>query len=139
MALGRPSWKEVRAVITELLSKDGAKSQKDNADFRAHAIVKQSDASLLIPAQIGDYTDFYSSKEHATNLGKMFRPTEEPLKPNWVWMPVGYHGRASSVVVSGTPVRRPSGQIMPKDAKAPIYSACRVRFIRCSFFNLLSI
>lgn len=125
MALGKPVWKEARATITEILSTDGAKSQKDNAEFRANAIVKQSDAALLLPAHIGDYTDFYSSKEHATNLGKMFRPTEEPLKPNWVWMPVGYHGRASSVVVSGTPIRRPCGQVMPKDAKAPVYSVCK--------------
>lgn len=127
MALGRPAWKAARAVISELLAKDGAKSQKDNAEFRKNALVAQSEAALLLPAQIGDYTDFYSSKEHATNLGKMFRPTEEPLKPNWVWMPVGYHGRASSVVVSGTPVRRPCGQVFPKDAKAPVYSVCKVR------------
>ena len=82
-----------------------------------------------MPAQIGDYTDFYSSREHATNVGTMFRPTEAPLKPNWLHLPVGYHGRASSVVVSGTPVRRPCGQLQ-KDRADPLqgstFGACRL-------------
>ena len=68
---------------------------------------------MCLPIQIGDYTDFYSSIEHATNLGKLFRPNSEPLLPNWRHIPVGYHGRASSIVISGTPIRRPQGQMKP--------------------------
>jgi fumarylacetoacetase len=84
---------------------------------------------MHLPAHVGDYTDFYSSREHATNVGIMFRGKENALQPNWLHLPVGYHGRASSVVVSGTPVRRPCGQVQadktdPK--KGSIYSPCRI-------------
>jgi len=78
----------------------------------------------LLPAHIGDYTDFYSSKEHATNMGRMIRPDEEPLKPNWVWLPVGYHGRSSSIVLTGCPIRRPNGQVKPPTAQVPTFSHC---------------
>jgi len=81
-------------------------------------------ATMCMPVQIGDYTDFYSSIEHATNVGKMFRP-DNPLLPNWKHIPVGYHGRASSIVVSGTDIHRPKGQLMPPDAEAPIFSASK--------------
>ena len=77
---------------------------------------------MHLPVHIGDYTDFYSSIEHATNVGKMFRDPENALLPNWRHLPVGYHGRSSSIVISGTPVRRPWGQIKPKDADAPVFS-----------------
>jgi len=76
---------------------------------------------MHLPIHIGDYTDFYSSIEHATNVGKMFRDPENALLPNWKHIPVGYHGRASSIVVSGTPIKRPKGQVMPKDATEPVF------------------
>ncbi len=79
---------------------------------------------MLMPVRVGNYTDFYSSIEHATNVGKMFRP-DNPLLPNWRWLPVGYHGRASSVVVSGTPVRRPRGQILPAGGETPVFAPSR--------------
>lgn len=82
MGLGRPVWKATRAALTQLLSKDDA-TLRDNAELRTKAVLKLDQVALLMPAKVGDYTDFYSSKEHATNLGKMFRPDEEALKPNW--------------------------------------------------------
>ncbi len=83
--------------------------------------VKQSEAQMHIPVAVGDYTDFYSSLEHATNVGKMFRDPENALLPNWKHIPVGYHGRASSIIVSGQPIHRPKGQTMPKDSDAPVF------------------
>jgi fumarylacetoacetase len=80
---------------------------------------------MLLPAQIGDYTDFYASRYHATNVGIMFRGKDNALMPNWLNLPVGYHGRASSIVVSGTDVRRPLGQMKPLDAQAPLFGPCR--------------
>jgi fumarylacetoacetase len=82
---------------------------------------------MLMPVRVPNYTDFYSSMEHASNVGKMFRPDGNPLLPNWKWIPVGYHGRASSIVVSGTPVRRPSGQILLPGGNpdTPVYSKSR--------------
>ncbi|MDC6361514.1 MULTISPECIES: fumarylacetoacetase [Flavobacteriaceae] len=83
--------------------------------------VKQSEAQMHMPVCVGDYTDFYSSIEHATNVGKMFRDPENALLPNWKHIPVGYHGRASSIVVSGQPIHRPKGQTLPKDANTPVF------------------
>ncbi|MEM1259188.1 MAG: fumarylacetoacetase [Bacteroidota bacterium] len=83
--------------------------------------VKQAEAQMHMPVSVGDYTDFYSSIEHATNVGKMFRDPENALLPNWKHIPVGYHGRASSIVVSGAPVTRPKGQTIPKDSTQPIF------------------
>jgi fumarylacetoacetase len=83
--------------------------------------VKQSEAQMHMPVAIGDYTDFYSSLEHATNVGKMFRDPENALLPNWKHIPVGYHGRASSIIVSGQPIHRPKGQTKPNDAEAPVF------------------
>lgn len=90
------------------------------------ALVAQSAAQLHLPADIGDYTDFYSSIHHATNVGIMFRGKDNALMPNWRHIPVGYHGRASSVVVSGTPIRRPLGQTLPVDNGDPAFGACRL-------------
>ncbi|CAI8013567.1 Fumarylacetoacetase [Geodia barretti] len=81
---------------------------------------------MHLPAEIGDYTDFYSSREHATNVGTMFRGPENALMPNWLHLPVGYHGRASSVVISGTPIRRPNGQTRPDDKKPPVFGPCKL-------------
>lgn len=94
--------------------------------FPHSAIVPQSEITLHLPAQIGDYTDFYSSIHHATNVGIMFRGADNALMPNWRHLPVGYHGRASSVVVSGTPIRRPLGQTLPDGAEKPVFGACKL-------------
>lgn len=95
----------------------------DTSDLagKPELFVKQSDARMHMPIRVGDYTDFYSSIEHATNVGKMFRDPENALLPNWKHIPVGYHGRASSIIVSGQPIHRPKGQTLPKDADTPVF------------------
>merc|ERR1712117_741977 len=108
-----------------LLSRDNA-TIRDDPGLRAAALVPQSAATMHLPATIGDYTDFYSSLDHATNVGIMFRGKENALMPNWKYLPVGYHGRASSVVVSGTPIRRPLGQTKPVDTEPPKFGHCRL-------------
>ncbi|MEM8486745.1 MAG: fumarylacetoacetase [Bacteroidota bacterium] len=118
IALGKPVTNAVRRNLQEALT-DASSPLKD----APQAFVRQSDATMHLPVFIGDYTDFYSSIEHATNVGKMFRDPENALLPNWRHIPVGYHGRASSIVVSGTSIHRPSGQLMPKDATAPVFRA----------------
>ncbi len=90
------------------------------SEHREKILIPITDVQMCLPLKIGNYTDFYSSLEHATNVGKMFRP-DNPLLPNWKHMPIGYHGRASSIVVSGTPIKRPNGQTMPPDAEKPVY------------------
>ena len=110
LALGRPAWSEVRATIAGLL-----RAGSPDTERAAAALVPLGEVEVRLPVAIGDYVDFYSSIEHASNIGKMFRPDAEPLLPNWRHLPVGYHGRASSVVVSGTPVRRPHGQLPPPE------------------------
>ena len=87
----------------------------------AKHLLRQSQVELQLPAKIGDYTDFYSSYHHAHNVGTMLRGAENALMPNWKHLPVGYHGRASSIVISGTDVRRPHGQTKPADAPAPVF------------------
>ncbi|MEO0558622.1 MAG: fumarylacetoacetase [Bacteroidota bacterium] len=116
MALGKPAWDRVRARLQDVLSADGDGVLRNDADLRERALVPLAEVSLHLPAEIGDYTDFYSSRQHATNVGTMFRGADNALMPNWLHLPVGYHGRASSVVVSGMPVVRPSGQQKPDDA-----------------------
>ncbi|MBK7147531.1 MAG: fumarylacetoacetase [Bacteroidetes bacterium] len=115
----------VRERISDLLNADNAEL-RDNAGLRAKALVKQSDAQMLMPVRIPNYTDFYSSKEHATNVGIMFRDPANALLPNWKHLPVGYHGRASSIVISGTPIHRPKGQTKADDAAAPSFGPCRL-------------
>lgn len=114
MGLGRPAWKEARQTIQDLLRHDN-ETLRDDVALRDQALLSLDDVELLLPADIGDYTDFYASRPHATNVGTMFRGAENALQPNWLHLPVGYHGRASSVVVSGTDVVRPKGQLKPED------------------------
>ncbi|MDQ3752268.1 MAG: fumarylacetoacetase [Actinomycetota bacterium] len=114
MELGRPAWKRVRARLTELLE-EGDHVPLDARGVVARALIDRSGVELLLPVEIGDYVDFYSSLEHASNMGAMLRPGGDPLPPNWRHLPVGYHGRAGSVAVSGTPVVRPSGQAVRAD------------------------
>lgn len=124
MALGPDAWQAARARISHLLRAD-TPTLRDDADLRARALHPLATVDLLLPATIGDYTDFYSSREHATNVGTMFRGKENALMPNWLHLPVGYHGRASSVVVSGTDVRRPCGQLKPDDGP-PVHGPSRL-------------
>ena len=121
MALGADAWAAVRERLQDLLSADGDPALRDDEALREAAIVPLSEATMHLPARVGDYTDFYSSRQHATNVGTMFRGPENALKPNWLHLPVGYHGRASSVVVSGTDVVRPSGQTRPDDDAPPVF------------------
>lgn len=113
MSLGYDTWKTVRDVTRSLLLTNSPLA--NDLSLQKAALVRQSDATMHLPATIGDYTDFYSSIHHATNVGIMFRGKDNALMPNWKHIPVGYHGRASSVVVSGTPIRRPYGQTLPVD------------------------
>ena len=125
MALGRPAWSAARAALTTLL-RDDTPTLRDDAGLRDAAFHQQSAVEMVLPAAIGDYTDFYSSREHATNIGIMLRGKDNALQPNWLHIPVGYHGRASSVVISGTDVRRPMGQTKPAGADQPIFGPSRL-------------
>ena len=116
IALGKEKTIKVRTDIQEWLQDCNSILSKHQELF-----VKQSSATMLMPVSIGDYTDFYSSEEHATNVGKMFRDPKNALLPNWKHIPVGYHGRASSIVVSGTPLYRPLGQTRPKEDAPPVF------------------
>ncbi|MBX6330330.1 MAG: fumarylacetoacetase [Gemmatimonadaceae bacterium] len=115
MALDASAMRALRDAVSRLL-RVGGDARAERA--RASLLVPMAEAELQLPAQVGDYTDFYASVHHATNVGRMFRP-DNPLLPNYKWVPIGYHGRASSLVVSGTPVVRPRGQIKPPSADVP--------------------
>jgi len=125
MALGRPAWTAARSALTTLLRNDEP-TLRDNAGLRDAAFHLQSAVEMVLPAAIGDYTDFYSSREHATNIGIMLRGKDNALQPNWLHIPVGYHGRSSSVVISGTDVRRPKGQTKPADTDQPTFGPSRL-------------
>ncbi|PHN95704.1 fumarylacetoacetase [Maribacter sp. 6B07] len=118
IALGKKITNKVRLDIQQLLV-------MENSPLKNHpeAFVQQEDATMHLPVQVGDYTDFYSSIEHATNVGKMFRDPENALLPNWRHIPVGYHGRASSIVVSGTKIHRPMGQVKTNEMETPVFQA----------------
>merc|ERR1712212_1250179 len=124
MGLSKEHWAEARATLTTLLSSDCPTIR--DCSLKETSLVAQASATMHLPATIGDYTDFYSSLDHATNVGTMFRGKDNALMPNWKHLPVGYHGRASSVVVSGTPVRRPNGQTRPVDTEPPKFGPCRL-------------
>ncbi|WP_050401750.1 fumarylacetoacetase [Bradyrhizobium embrapense] len=124
MALGPKVWSATRARISELLRSDHPEL-RDNRELRARALLPIADVKLHMPFAVAGYTDFYSSKEHATNVGVMFRGKDNALQPNWLHMPIGYNGRASTVVVSGTKVRRPRGQLKPPAAEVPSFGACK--------------
>ena len=128
MGLGASKWSAVRAAIAQLLSAEEA-TLRDNSAVRSQALIPMSSVTMCLPCHIGDFTDFYASREHATNVGTMFRGADNALQPNWLNLPVGYHGRASSVVVSGTPIRRPRAQLQ-KDRADPkqgsVYGTCKL-------------
>jgi fumarylacetoacetase len=117
MATGRVHVTALRQRVSEVL-RAGASPTRYDRERAARILMPQAEAELFVPAEVGDYTDFYASVHHATNVGAMFRP-DQPLLPNYKWVPIGYHGRASSVVASGTPVRRPSGQRKGPNDAAP--------------------
>ena len=119
MARGRADWTALRRALFELLDAD-APGASEAQDLVAPFLVPQAEADMFVPAAVGDYTDFYASLHHATNVGRMMRP-DNPLLPNYKHVPIGYHGRASSLVISGTPVRRPWGQTKPDGADAPMF------------------
>jgi fumarylacetoacetase len=127
MALGPAHWSALRAALSRLLraGSPAAQAVASDASLAGRLLVPIAEAELLLPAQVGDYTDFYASVHHATNVGGMFRP-DNPLLPNYKWVPIGYHGRASSLVPSGTPVRRPVGQTKGADADAPTVGPSRL-------------
>ncbi|WP_226391054.1 fumarylacetoacetase [Penaeicola halotolerans] len=121
--LGRPVTKKVRERVSELL-------REDNEELRDHqsrgkVMVNRKEAEMLMPVKVGDYTDFYSSMEHATNVGSMFRDPANALLPNWKHLPVGYHGRASSIIPSGVNIHRPKGQYKTPDMDAPQFGPSR--------------
>jgi fumarylacetoacetase len=124
MMLGPKMWAKTRARISELLRHDHPEL-RDNEELRQLALVPMRDVKLHMPFEVAGYTDFYSSKEHATNVGVMFRGKDNALQPNWLHMPIGYNGRASTVVVSGTRVKRPRGQLKPPTADVPSFGACK--------------
>jgi fumarylacetoacetase len=122
MAQGRAAARGLRRAVYRLLRAGG--------EQRPELLMSQADAELSVPADIGDYTDFYASIDHATNVGSMFRP-EEPLLPNYKWVPIGYHGRASSVVPSGVPIQRPEGQIRDDGSAPPVVGPTRALDYEC--------
>ena len=118
ISLGKSITSKVRTDVQSWLQDDSSPlANKENL------FVKQTDATMHLPISVGDYTDFYSSMEHATNVGKMFRDPENALLPNWRHLPVGYHGRSSSIIVSGQDIHRPKGQVLPKGETQPVYKA----------------
>ncbi len=125
LSLGRSAWTAVRRILTDLLRHDNP-TLRDDRPLRDRALIPVQHVEMCLPAEIGDYTDFYSSREHATNVGMMMRGPDQALQPNWLWLPVGYHGRSSSIVISGTPVRRPCGQTRSEQADAPSFGPTRL-------------
>lgn len=124
LALSRPAWRGVRAVVSRLLDAENPELRDDHSR-RARVLIPQTAVRMLLPARVGDYTDFYSSLDHAQNVGTMLRGADNALMPNWRHLPVAYHGRASSLRVSPTDVRRPSGQTKPANADAPEFGPTR--------------
>ena len=120
LELGRPAWSEARSLISHLLAANEP-TIRDSDILRESALIPMAEVEMLLPVAIGDYTDFYSSREHATNVGIMMRGPDNALQPNWLHLPVAYHGRASSVVISGTDLHRPKGQTKADDAPAPSF------------------
>jgi fumarylacetoacetase len=125
MKLGKPTTVALRKRVQALFASDAAEL-RDRPDLHATFLVPASSVTMHMPVEVGDYTDFYSSEDHARNVGKMFRDPDNALLPNWKHMPVGYHGRASSIVVSGTPIRRPMGQTRPSDDQPPVFGPSRL-------------
>lgn len=125
IADGRKTWRLVRNRVSELFMTDNP-SLRDHAEHRQQVLFSLDEIEMQLPVDVGDYTDFYASKEHATNVGSLFRDPENALLPNWLRIPIGYHGRSSSIVPSGTPIRRPVGQTKPGDDGVPGFGPSRL-------------
>jgi len=119
LAAGDLAWAQVRAALTDWLSQDQYRAAIEDL------LVPADSVTMHLPFAVADYVDFYASEQHATNVGRIFRPDGEPLTPNWRHLPIGYHGRSGTVVLSGTPIRRPCGQTKPASAPAPVYGPSR--------------
>lgn len=137
MALGKQVGRAVRNRLSELLESSNSEF-RDNLDLRIRSLIPMNEVEMKMPVKVGDYTDFYSNKNHATNVGTMFRDPDNALLPNWLHLPVGYHGRASSIIISGEPIYRPKGQTKAPDAKLPSFGPSKrldfeleVAFITC--------
>lgn len=122
---GKKTWRLVRNRLAEIFDENNP-ILRDNKTHKTKIIFDINDVEMQLPVQIGDYTDFYSSKEHATNVGKMFRDPENALLPNWLHLPIGYHGRSSSIIPSGIPVHRPMGQTLPNGETQPIFGTSKM-------------
>ncbi|WP_242927525.1 fumarylacetoacetase [Pontibacter vulgaris] len=125
ISLGKPIWRAVRNRVSELLRNDNEEISS-NRELMDDCLVRMQDARMLMPVKVGNYTDFYSSIEHATNVGTMFRDPKNALLPNWKHIPIGYHGRASSIVVSGVDIRRPNGQTKAPNEDAPTFGPTKL-------------
>ncbi len=121
---GRPAWRALRERLSRIFT--AGNRELHEADLTGRVLVAQADVRMVLPLRVNDYVDFYSSREHATNLGKILRPGGDPLSPNWLYIPIGYHGRAATVVASGTPVVRPNGQRKAPDDVAPTFGPSRM-------------
>ncbi|MGJ8659367.1 MAG: fumarylacetoacetase [Cellulophaga fucicola] len=122
---GKKTWRLVRNRISEIFDINNTALQ-NNEKHKKIVLFTMDEVEMQLPVQIGDYTDFYSSKEHATNIGTMFRDPNNALLPNWLHIPVGYHGRSSTIIPSGTPVHRPNGQTLPKGAETPVFGPSKL-------------
>ena len=122
---GQKTWRSVRNRISDIFDITND-SLKNNEEHRKIVLFEMNEIEMQLPVQIGDYTDFYSSKEHATNVGSMFRDPDNALLPNWLHIPVGYHGRSSTIITSGIPIRRPQGQTILKDATQPVFGPSKL-------------
>jgi fumarylacetoacetase len=124
IALEKPLTRRLRECLSDLFNKDNP-LLRDNPEARKEILFPVTEVELMMPVSVGDYTDFYSSEQHAKNLGTMFRDADQALTPNWKHVPVAYHGRTSSIVISGTPIHRPKGQIMPSSGINPEFGASK--------------
>lgn len=122
---GQKTWRLVRNRIANIFDQNN-KTLQHNENHRKVVLFDLDEIEMQLPVQIGDYTDFYSSKEHATNVGSMFRDPNNALLPNWLHVPVGYHGRSSSIVPSGIPIHRPMGQTLPQGAETPVFGPSKL-------------
>ena len=122
LKLGKPIWRQVRDRIAEIFDSNNAM----NESHKTVVLSKINEVEMLMPVKVGDYTDFYSSRQHAYNVGCMFRDPNNALLPNWLHIPVGYHGRASSIILSGTNIHRPKGQQLPTDSDTPTFGPCKL-------------
>lgn len=125
IAQGKDVWKATRERLIELFRKEN-EDLKNNKTHQKEILISVKDVTMSMPVDVPDYTDFYSSIEHATNVGTMFRGKENALMPNWKHIPVGYHGRSSSIVISGTPIHRPKGQTKADDSETPGFGPCKL-------------